>query len=218
MLRQFSAPGRIEISGNHTDHQNGHVLAAAVNMETLCEAEPNNDSIIHIRSKGYEPIEIDLSDTTARDTEKHTSAALVRGVADWLRSRDYCIGGFDGVVSTSIPVGFGLSASASFEVLIGRVIKGLYDDNISSIDIAIAGQYAENNYYGKPCGLMDQLASSLGGCMHIDLIKPERPVITGVNAGLPGYKICVVNTGAGHADLTDEYAAVTDEKIGRAHV
>ena len=209
--RLFSAPGRVEIGGNHTDHQHGRVLASAIDLEATCSAVPNGTSIVNITNKQYGNINIDLSDLSIHDDEKDTPAALVRGVAAWFTKNGFKTGGFDGVVASNIPVGSGLSSSAAFEVLIGNVFKGLFGADVSPLDIAIAGRFAENVYFGKPCGLMDQAASSFGGLSMIDFENPEHTIVTPIDADLSGYALCVVATGGDHADLTPDYAAIPDE-------
>jgi len=208
---EISAPGRVEIGGNHTDHQHGPVLAAAVDLEIKCTAAPNNSSTVSISNEQYGSLSIDLSDLTIREGEKETTAALVRGVAAWFSQRGHNIGGFDATVSSTIPVGSGLSSSAAFEVLIGNVFKELFGACVTPLEIAVAGRYAENVYFGKPCGLMDQAASSFGGLNLIDFADPENIIVTPVKARLEGYEMCVVETGGSHADLTGEYAAIPQE-------
>jgi len=209
--RFFSAPGRIEVGGNHTDHQNGCVLAAAIDLEATCSAMPNDTNIVNIENKQYGSISVDLSDLSIRDDEKESSTAIVRGVATWFKDRGHPIGGFDASISSNIPAGSGLSSSAAFEVLIGNVFKGLYGADVSPLDIALAGKFAENVYFGKPSGLMDQAASSFGGFNMIDFKDPENAIITPITADLSGYTICVVATGGSHADLTHEYASIPEE-------
>jgi len=212
--RYFSAPGRVEIGGNHTDHQRGRVLAAAVGLEISAAAKPNGAGIVRLDyggSGGSGADEIDLGDLGARASEKGTSAALVRGVADWFVRNGYAIGGFDAVISSNIPVGAGLSSSAAFTVMVGNVFKGLFGADVTPIAIAQAGQFAENVHFGKPCGLMDQTASSFGGLNVIDFADPQSPAVAPVHAELPGYSMCVVDTGGSHADLTPDYAACTSE-------
>ena len=209
--RYFSAPGRIEIGGNHTDHQLGRVLAATIDLEAKCSAVPNGTNIVNIENKQFGSLSVDLSDLSVREDEKETSTALVRGVAAWFAEHGHSIGGFDAEVSSTIPVGSGLSSSAAFEVLIGNVFKGIFGADVSPLDIAIAGQYAENIYFGKPCGLMDQAASSFGGLSMIDFKDPLNTVVTPITADLSGYSVCVVATGDNHADLTPEYAAIPEE-------
>ena len=210
-MRIFTAPGRVEIGGNHTDHQHGRVLAAAINLEAKCTASPNGTNLVRINDARYGLETVDISDLSVREDEKGTSAALIRGVAAWFKDKGYAIGGFDGNVSSDIPGGSGLSSSAAFEVLIGNVFKGLFGSAVTPLDIAIAGQYAENVYFGKPCGLMDQAASSFGGLVMIDFQNPDDPVVQKIPFNLPDFELCVVDTKGSHADLTGEYAAVTTE-------
>jgi galactokinase len=206
----FSAPGRVEIGGNHTDHQFGSVLAAAVDLETKCTATINDTNIVRIIDDRFGSEIIDLSNLEVGENECGTSAALVRGVAAWFDKNGHNIGGFDAEVSSNIPAGSGLSSSAAFEVLIGNVFKGLFNNDISKTDIARAGQFAENIYFGKPCGLMDQIASSFGGMVKIEF-QDRQPVVTPVHADFTGYTMCVVASGGSHANLTPEYAAITHE-------
>ncbi len=210
----FSAPGRTEIGGNHTDHQHGCVLAAAVDMTTTAEVTLNGTNTIHVVSEGYKQVEIDLSDLKIREEEKNTTAALIRGVAAAFAERGYKLAGFDAKVKSTVLPGSGLSSSAAFEVLIGRILNGLFADNaVSAIEIAQIGQYAENVYYGKPSGLMDQMASSVGGLVFIDFADPQNPVVEKVDYDFAhsGYTLCTIDSGADHADLTDEYAAMPIE-------
>ncbi|MCL2051422.1 MAG: galactokinase [Lachnospiraceae bacterium] len=206
--RTFSAPGRVEIGGNHTDHQHGRVLACAVNLEAKCKARANGTSLVHIADERYGSETVDLSDLQVREDEKGTSAALIRGVAAWFKEKGYAYGGFDATITSDIPAGSGLSSSAAFEVLIGNVFKGLFGAAASPLDIALAGQFAENVYFGKPCGLMDQAASSFGGLVMIDFANPNEPIVRNIPLSLSDYMLCVVDTKGSHADLTDEYAAV----------
>ena len=210
----FSAPGRTEIGGNHTDHQHGRVIAAAVDMETTAEVTLNGTNVIRVDSGGYKPVEIDLSDLKIREEEKNTTAALIRGVAAAFAQRGYKLAGFDAKVKSTVLPGSGLSSSAAFEVLIGRILNGLFADNaVSAIEIAQIGQYAENVFYGKPSGLMDQMASSVGGLVFIDFNDPKMPVVEKVDYDFAhsGYTLCTIDAGADHADLTDEYAAIPAE-------
>ncbi|MCL2103189.1 MAG: hypothetical protein FWH25_04030 [Syntrophorhabdaceae bacterium] len=209
--RVFRAPGRVEIGGNHTDHQRGRVLAAAIDLETTCIASENGSRVVNIVSEGFGAITADLSDLSVREDEKDTPAAAIRGVAAWFSNNGHAIGGFDGRVSSDVPLGSGLSSSAAFEVVIGNAFRGLFGAGVSDLEIALAGQFAENNYFGKPSGLMDQSASSIGGLNKIDFRDPRYPVITPVRAALEGYALCVVDTGGNHADLTPDYAAIPAE-------
>ena len=210
----FSAPGRTEIGGNHTDHQHGCVIAAAVDMETMAEVTLNGTNVIRVDSEGYRPVEIDLGDLNAKESERNTTAALIRGVAAAFAQRGYKLAGFDAKVKSTVLPGSGLSSSAAFEVLIGRILNGLFANNaVSAIEIAQIGQYAENVYYGKPLGLMDQMASSVGGLVFIDFNDPKMPVVEKVDYDFAhsGYTLCTIDSGADHADLTDEYAAMPIE-------
>ena len=210
----FSAPGRTEIGGNHTDHQHGRVIAAAVDMETTAEVTLNGTNVIRVDSEGYKPVEIGLNDLSVKESEKNTTAALIRGVAAAFAQRGYKLAGFDAKVKSTVLPGSGLSSSAAFEVLIGRILNGLFADNaVSAIEIAQIGQYAENVYYGKPSGLMDQMASSVGGLVFIDFNDPKMPVVEKVDYDFAhsGYTLCTIDAGADHADLTDEYAAIPAE-------
>ena len=210
----FSAPGRTEISGNHTDHQHGCVLAAAVDLETTAEVTLRPDSIIRVASEGYAPVEIDLNDLSVHAEEKNTTAALVRGVAAAFAQRGCQLRGFDAAVCSTVLPGSGLSSSAAFEVLIGTICNELFfDRKCSAIEIAQIGQYAENVYFGKPCGLMDQMASSVGGLVFIDFADPAHPVVrqAAFDFAHCGYTLCTLDSGADHADLTDEYAAIPAE-------
>ena len=210
----FSAPGRTEIGGNHTDHQHGRVIAAAVDMTTTAEVTLNGTNVIRVDSEGYRPVEIDLGDLNAKESERNTTAALIRGVAASFARHGYKLAGFDAKVKSTVLPGSGLSSSAAFEVLIGRILNGLFADNaVSAIEIAQIGQYAENVYYGKPSGLMDQMASSVGGLVFIDFSDPKMPVVEKVDYDFAhsGYTLCTIDAGADHVDLTDEYAAIPAE-------
>lgn len=210
----YSAPGRTEIGGNHTDHQHGCVIAAAVDMTTTAEVTLNGTNVIRVDSEGYRPVEIDLGDLNAKESERNATAALIRGVAAAFAQRGYKLAGFDAKVKSTVLPGSGLSSSAAFEVLIGRILNGLFADNaVSAIEIAQIGQYAENDYYGKPSGLMDQMASSVGGLVFIDFADPKKPVVERVDYDFAhsGYTLCTIDSGADHADLTDEYAAMPIE-------
>ena len=211
---QFSAPGRTEISGNHTDHQHGCVLAAAVDLETVATVRLDESNQIQIQSEGYPVVTVDLNDLNVREEEKNTTAALIRGVASAFAQRGAKLSGFWAKVHSTVLPGSGLSSSAAFEVLIGTILNELFfDKKLTAVEIAQVGQYAENVYFGKPCGLMDQTASSVGGMVFIDFNDPTNPVVEKINFNLrdAGYALCIVDTGADHADLTDEYAAIPAE-------
>lgn len=205
-----SAPGRTEIGGNHTDHQRGMVLAAAVDLDTICVVSPNCDGIIRVRSRGYPQNEVDLNDLSAFQEETGTSSALIRGVAAWFSQNGYPIGGFDAYTESGVPVGSGLSSSAAFEVAVGNMLQSTYGGNATAPMIAAAGKFAENEYFGKPCGLMDQMASSVGGFVQIDFEDPENPRIEPIAFDLSekGYHLCITDTRGSHAGLTGEYAAI----------
>lgn len=211
---RFSAPGRTEIGGNHTDHQHGCVLAAAVDLETVADVTLNGSDHICVRSQGYPDFCVDLKNLSACENEVNTSAALVRGVAAAFAQRGAKLRGFDMAVTSTVLPGSGLSSSAAFEVLVGTVLNELFfEKKLSSVEIAQIGQYAENVYFGKPCGLMDQMASSVGGMVSIDFADPEKPVVEKIDFDFQkaGYGLCIIDSGADHADLTDEYAAITRE-------
>lgn len=211
---RFSAPGRVEIGGNHTDHQHGCVLAAAINLEARAIARRNGEGKIRVSSEGYEPVEIDVHDLGMREEERNTSAALIRGTAAAFAERGCRIGGFDAKVSSTVPPGSGLSSSAAFEVLVGRMINGLFfEDKLTPLQIAQIGQYAENAYFGKPCGLMDQAASSVGGLVYMDFHDPARPAVERVEYDFDGcgYTLCIIDSGADHEGMTEAYAAIPEE-------
>ena len=211
---RFSAPGRTEISGNHTDHQHGCVLAAAVNLETVAQVEMNGADLIRVQSEGYPPVEVDLNDLTVHEEEKNTTAALIRGVAAAFYQRGAELRGFDAKVHSTVLPGSGLSSSAAFEVLIGTICNELFfGKQLNAVEIAQIGQYAENVYFGKPCGLMDQTASSVGGMVFIDFADPAAPVVEKIDFDFTaaGHALCIIDSGADHADLTEEYAAIPGE-------
>ena len=209
----LSAPGRTEIGGNHTDHQQGRVLAAAVDLDVLCVAAPNNENIIRLQSEGYPACAVALRTWEPRPEEQGKPAGILRGMADWLRIRNFPIGGFDMVTDSQVPIGSGLSSSAAFEVAVGQALRALYAPALSPVDIAMAGQHAERQFWSKPSGLMDQMASSLGGFSFLDFADPGQPDITPI-AFAPtdyGLQLMVVNTGGSHANLTGDYAAIPQE-------
>jgi len=221
----FSAPGRTEVCGNHTDHNHGVVLAASVNLDAVAVAGKNDENIVRVKSEGYKMDVVDLSDLGVMPAERGRSASLVRGVCAGFKNRGYEIGGFDAATASEVLSGSGLSSSAAFEVLLGTMLNHLYNGGkISPVEIAQIAQFAENEYFGKPCGLMDQMACSVGGFVMIDFKDPAVPVINKLNFdfGACGHALCIVDTGGNHADLTDEYAAVRCEmesvasKFGKA--
>ena len=212
--RYFSAPGRTEIGGNHTDHQRGRVLAAAVNLDTRAAVRVNDTDTIRIQSKGYTMCSVSLGDLTPRADEINTTPALIRGVAARFRELGCDVSGFDAYCESTVLPGSGLSSSAAYEVLIGTIINGLFFDNrVSQPEIAQIGQYAENVFFGKPCGLMDQTASAVGNLVTIDFFDKDHPVITPVDFDFSacGHALCIIDSRASHADLTDEYAAIPGE-------
>ena len=210
----FSAPGRTEISGNHTDHQRGCVLAAAVNLETVADVVMNDSNNICVRSEGYPVTVVELDDLEIREEEKNTTAALIRGVAAAFAQRGARLKGFDADVRSTVLPGSGLSSSAAFEVLMGTICNELFfERKLSAVEIAQIGQYAENVYFGKPSGLMDQAASSVGGMVYIDFADSECPQVERIDFDFEkaGHALCIIDSGADHADLTDEYAAIPRE-------
>ena len=214
MEQYFSAPGRVELGGNHTDHQHGCVLAAAVELELRAAVVPSGTGTIRVFSEGFAPAEVDIGCWDVRPEERNTTAALVRGVAAQFAARGAALSGVDIRVVGQVPVGSGLSSSAAFEVLLGRVFNGLFCGGaVSAEDIARMGQAAERDYFGKPCGLMDQMASSVEGLVYMDFADPARPAVERIDCDLcrSGYRLCVVDSGADHADLTADYAAIPEE-------
>ena len=210
----FSAPGRTELGGNHTDHQHGRVLAAGVDLDILAAAAVNDSGVIRVQSEGYPLIAVDLDRLTPVPGEENTTAALIRGVAARMKELGCPVSGVEAYMVSDVPGGSGLSSSAAFEVLTGTMLNGLFwGGRASAVEIAQIGQYAENVFFGKPCGLMDQTASSVGGVVAIDFADPSRPVVEQISLDLAagGYALCIIDSGADHADLTDEYAAVTRE-------
>jgi galactokinase len=214
-LRHFSAPGRTEIGGNHTDHNHGKVLAAAINLDSIAVAAPTSERRITVYSEGYDaPFVVGLEALSLVPTERGTTAALVRGIAARFLQLGHAIGGLQACIASDVPVGSGLSSSASIEVLLGTVLNALYNEaRVGAQEIAIIGQHAENVYFGKPCGLMDQVASAVGGIVKIDFAEPESPCVEKVDFDFAaaGYHLLVVNTGGSHADLAEDYAAIPRE-------
>ena len=211
----FSAPGRTEIGGNHTDHEHGRVLAASVDMDSIAAASASDDGMIRILSEGYPMIEISVDDMSVNESEFNTTVSLIRGVAAKFAQMGCKVGGFRAAVTSSVLPGSGLSSSAAFEVLIGYIINHLFfEDKADAVQIAQIGQYAENVYFGKPSGLMDQTASSVGNLITIDFEDPSAPAVRKLDVDFEksGLKLCIINCWASHADLTDEYAAVPVEE------
>ena len=212
--RYFSAPGRTEIGGNHTDHQRGRVLAAAVNLDTVAAVRCNGTDTIRIQSQGYPMCRVKLSELEPVAGEINSTPALIRGVAARFAQLGCQVGGFDAYCSSTVLPGSGLSSSAAYEVLIGTIINHLFfNARVSQAEVAQIGQYAENVFFGKPCGLMDQTASAVGNLVTIDFFHKEAPQIRPVafDFSACGHALCIIDSGADHADLTDEYAAVPGE-------
>ncbi len=213
-VRLFSAPGRTEIGGNHTDHNHGRVLAGSVNLDVIAVVSPRTDSTVSVQSKGYPMDTVDITELSARAEEVNKSASLIRGTVAGFAQRGYGIGGFDAYTTSNVLKGSGLSSSAAFEVLVGTILNHLYSDcKVSAVEVAQIAQFAENQYFGKPSGLMDQMASSVGGIITIDFEDTDAPIIEAVpfDFAACGYKLCIVDVGGDHADLTHEYAAVPAE-------
>lgn len=210
----FSAPGRSEVGGNHTDHQHGEVLAASINLDTIAVVRATEDNLIKVISDDYDEVVISLDDLEAKEEEKETTIALIKGVLAGFVEGGHNIGGFCAYATSDVLIGAGLSSSAAFETLIGTILSGLYNDmNVSPVEIAMIGQYAENVYFGKPCGLMDQMACSVGNLVHIDFENPKDPKVEKLDFNMSehGYSLCITDTKGSHADLTAEYAAVPQE-------
>lgn len=220
-VRIFSASGRTEISGNHTDHNCGKVLAAAVDLDVIAIVVPTDDGVITVKSEGFDIISVDTADLAVREDEKNTSAALIRGVAAGFNNSNLKVGGFKAYMTSNVLKGSGVSSSAAFEVLVGNILSGLYNGSaVSAVKIAQIAQYAENEYFGKPSGLLDQMASSVGGFVAIDFRNTTAPVIVPIEFDIAkyGYSLCIVDTKGSHADLTPEYAAIPEEMKAAAAV
>jgi len=211
----FSVPGRSELSGNHTDHNGGCVIATSVDLDIIAAASPREDGIIRLKSEGFPEDTVDINEyTTPRESDHGRSSALIAGIADGFRKKGYNVGGFDAYTVSNVLKGSGLSSSAAFEVMIGNILNHLYNGGkIDNVEIAKLAQYSENVFFGKPCGLMDQVACAVGGIVAIDFADASAPVIESVGFDLTeaGYRLCIVDTGGSHADLTDDYAAIPRE-------
>ena len=214
-VRLYSAPGRTEIGGNHTDHNNGVVMAAAVNLDIIAVVSQNDDNIVRVKSAGFEKQDVvELNCLTANEREYGRSSALIRGVAAGIVQRSGKIGGFDAYTTSDVLRGSGLSSSAAFEVIIGAIFNGEYnEERFSAVEVAKISQYAENKFFGKPSGLMDQTASSVGSAITIDFKDPSNPIVNEVEFDLAkhGFVLCITDTKGSHADLTDDYAAIRSE-------
>lgn len=220
-IELFSAPGRTEVGGNHTDHNHGKVLAASVDLDTVAAAVKRDDSVIVEKSFNFDALEVDISDLNIHTEEFGKSSGLIRGMCAGFVEYGYKIGGFNAASMSRVLSGSGLSSSAAYEVLIGTILNHLYNDGkVSAVDIAKIAQFAENKYFGKPCGLMDQMASSVGSFITIDFKDPSEPIIKKVNFDFAscGHALCIIDTGGDHADLTDDYAAVRGEMEQAAEV
>ncbi len=215
----YSVAGRSEVGGNHTDHQHGCVLAASINLDAIAMVMPQDD-VIEVVSDNFNIEKINIHELSKKDNELGTSEALIRGVVYKLKELGYKVGGFKAVITSDVLMGAGLSSSAAFEGLIGTIISGLYNNmEIDMVTIAKVGQFAENVFFGKPCGLMDQCACAVGGLISIDFNDPAAPVVKHVDVDFSKYNhsLCIVDTKGSHADLTDEYAAVPTEMEKIAH-
>ena len=212
-MTSFHAPGRTELGGNHTDHNCGKVLAAPVNLRTTAVVSKRADGLVVFDSRGFGKTLVKLDSLEVRPEEAGTTAALIRGVAAGFARRGGKTGGFEASVSSTVFAGSGLSSSASVEILLGRIFNGLYGNSFSQVELAIIGQEAERNYFGKPCGLMDQLACASSGIVKIDFKDPSKPEIETIDRRFEdfGYSLVIVNTGGSHADLTPDYAAIPSE-------
>lgn len=214
-LEIYSAPGRTEIIGNHTDHQCGKAVAGSVNLDIIGIVSMNNDNVIRVKSEGFSRIDVvDLSDLSVDKNEMGYSASLIRGAANKFTELGYKIGGFDMYTTSNVLKGSGLSSSAAFEVLIAVVMNGLFcESKEDAVSMAKIGKYAENVYFGKPCGLLDQTASSVGGFVYMDFCDNENPEVSKIDIDFKkyGYSLCIVDTGGNHAALTDEYASVSND-------
>ena len=210
----FSAPGRTEIGGNHTDHQHGRVLAGSIDLDIIAAVVPNGENVIRLKSEGFPMDEVDLGDLEVHPEEYNKSVSILRGTAAWFAGQGCRLEGFNAYTTSDVFKGSGLSSSAALEVLLGNIFNSLFnEDKCTPVEIAQIGQYAENVYFGKPSGLLDQMASSVGGMVTVDFEDNEHPVVEKVDFDFAstGYALCIIDSGADHADLTDEYAAVTSE-------
>ena len=213
-VRIFSAPGRTEVGGNHTDHQHGCVVAGGVDMDVIAIVGENDDNVIRIKSKGYNMDTVNVGEFDAKEKEIGRACALIRGVCAKFDSLGYAIKGFNAYTTSNVLKGSGLSSSAAFEVLIANILNGLFANNeVDAIEMAKISQFAEREYFGKPCGLLDQMASSLGGFTYADFNNPSEPITEKIDLDIKkyGYTLCVVDTGGNHANLTQDYADITIE-------
>ena len=211
----YSVAGRSELSGNHTDHNHGRVIAASIDLDIIAVASPNGEDIIRVKSEGFHEDVIDINFfTSPRETPEGHSDELIAGMVAGFRNAGYAVGGFDAYTTSNVLKGSGISSSAAFEDMIGNILNHIYNDGaIDNVEIAKIAQYAENVFFGKPCGLMDQVACAVGGIVAIDFEDPTAPVINKLDVDISGagYNLCITNTGGNHADLTDDYASVPRE-------
>lgn len=211
----YSVAGRSELSGNHTDHNHGCVIAASIDLDIIAVASPNGEDIIHVKSEGFHEDVIDINVfTSPRENPEGHSDELIAGMVAGFRKEGYTVGGFDAYTTSNVLKGSGISSSAAFEDMIGNILNHIYNDGaIDNVEIAKIAQYAENVFFGKPCGLMDQVACAVGGIVAIDFADPSAPVINKLDVDISGagYNLCITNTGGNHADLTDDYASVPKE-------
>jgi galactokinase len=217
----FSSPGRTEVGGNHTDHNAGRVLAAAVDLDIIAVAARRRDQVIHVASEGYPPETLTLDELSPQESERFTSSALIRGICARMKELGFAIGGFDAVITSRVPKGSGLSSSAAYEVLIATILNHFYNqDRLDDVLKAQICQYAENQYFGKPCGLMDQTTCAVGGFVTIDFQDFNHPVVKKVSFDFStqGYTLVIIDTGGSHADLNEDYAAIKDEMQSVARV
>ena len=211
----LSVPGRSEISGNHTDHNLGCVLAAAIDRDIIAVVSKNDDEIIRFHSDGYPEDTVDIGKTDEpQNFEKYTSSALIAGMTRGFLNNGYNVGGYDAYATSEVLKGSGISSSAAYEVMLGNILNHLYNDGvIANTEIAKLAKFAENEYFGKPCGLMDQMACAVGGFVYIDFENSDSPTVEPISFSLSelGYSMCIVNTGGNHADLNEDYASVPGE-------
>ncbi len=212
-IRLFSAPGRTEVGGNHTDHQHGSVLAGSVNLDVIAVVSLNDDGVIRIKSAGYDMDTVDITELDYNKNEEGRAIALIRGVCSRFAEMGCKLGGFNAYTTSNVLKGSGLSSSAAFEVLVGTIVNNMFSGGVDAITIAKIGQFAEKEYFGKPCGLLDQMASSLGGFTYADFADPANPETESIDLDIKsfGYTLCVVDTGGNHANLTQDYADITIE-------
>ncbi len=211
----YSAAGRSELSGNHTDHNHGCVVAASIDLDIIAVAAPSDSPVIRVQSEGFPEDIVNIDEfTVPREMPKGQSDELIAGMVAGFRKNGYAVGGFDAYTTSNVLKGSGISSSAAFEDMIGNILNHIYNDgNVDNVEIAKLAQYAENRFFGKPCGLMDQVACAVGGIVAIDFADPSKPVIEKIDFDITaaGYNLCITNTGGNHADLTDDYASVPAE-------